>query len=127
MILVGSLRCIIPQVAKLRNFSDILVVAMRKRAKSTGKCKISDLFEEFFFWGRKNESFARAEVQFTTDIADIFVREFIEVVFWGMYCLISLLTFTQGRLAKQFGGERVGNGFSSRFLKVYHDITDMPT
>ncbi len=30
-------------------------------------------------------------------------------------------------LQKQFGGERVVNGFSSRFLKVYPDITDMPT
>ena len=42
------------------------------------------------------------------------------------YC--SIIGSTQpGRLAKQFGGERVVNGFSSRFLKVYPDITDMPT
>lgn len=42
------------------------------------------------------------------------------------YC--SIIGSTQpGRLAKQFGGERVANGFSSRFLKVYPDITDMPT
>ena len=42
------------------------------------------------------------------------------------YC--SIIGSTQpGRLAKQFGGERVVNGFSSRFLKVYPDIIDMPT
>lgn len=42
------------------------------------------------------------------------------------YC--SIIGSTQpGRLAKQFGSERVVNGFSSRFLKVYPDITDMPT
>ncbi|MFG6425747.1 MAG: DUF3987 domain-containing protein [Muribaculaceae bacterium] len=40
----------------------------------------------------------------------------------------SIIGSTQpGRLAKQFGGERVVNGFSSRFLKVYPDIADMPT
>jgi len=42
------------------------------------------------------------------------------------YC--SIIGSTQpGRLAKQFGGERVVNGFSSRFLKVHPDIADMPT
>ncbi len=41
------------------------------------------------------------------------------------YC--SIIGTTQpGCLAAQFGGKRLMNGFSPRFLKVYPDITEMP-
>ena len=41
------------------------------------------------------------------------------------YC--SIIGTTQpGRLGEQFGGKRMLNGFSSRFLKVYPEINDMP-
>lgn len=41
------------------------------------------------------------------------------------YC--SIIGSTQpGRLAEQFGGKRLMNGFSSRFLKVYPEINKMP-
>lgn len=39
----------------------------------------------------------------------------------------SIIGTTQpGRLGEQFGGKRMLNGFSSRFLKVYPEITEMP-
>lgn len=42
------------------------------------------------------------------------------------YC--SIIGSTQpGRLAEQFGGKRQMNGFSSRFLKVYPEISEMPS
>ena len=42
------------------------------------------------------------------------------------YC--SIIGSTQlGRLAEQFGGKRLVNGFSSRFLKVYPEINKMPS
>lgn len=42
------------------------------------------------------------------------------------YC--SIIGSTQpGRLAEQFGGKRLVNGFSSRFLKVYPEINEMPS
>ena len=42
------------------------------------------------------------------------------------YC--SIIGCTQpGCLAEQFGGKRLMNGFSSRFLKVYPEITTMPS
>ncbi|WP_301207177.1 DUF3987 domain-containing protein [uncultured Duncaniella sp.] len=42
------------------------------------------------------------------------------------YC--SIIGSTQpGRLAEQFGGKRLMNGFSSRFLKVYPEIKEMPS
>ncbi len=42
------------------------------------------------------------------------------------YC--SIIGSTQpGRLAEQFGGKRLMNGFSSRFLKVYPEINKMPS
>lgn len=41
------------------------------------------------------------------------------------YC--SIIGTTQpGRLSEQFGGKRTLNGFSSRFLKVYPEINEMP-
>lgn len=41
------------------------------------------------------------------------------------YC--SIIGSTQpGRLGEQFGGRRMMNGFSSRFLKVYPEINEMP-
>ena len=48
-------------------------------AVSTGKCKISDLFEKLGLWVRKTEFFARSEVQFLCDVLNILVREVIEV------------------------------------------------
>ena len=42
------------------------------------------------------------------------------------YC--SIIGTTQpGRLGEQFGGKRMMNGFSSRFLKVYPEIDEMPS
>lgn len=42
------------------------------------------------------------------------------------YC--SIIGSTQpGRLAEQFGGKRQLNGLSARFLKVYPEITEMPS
>lgn len=42
------------------------------------------------------------------------------------YC--SIIGSTQpGRLGEQFGGKRMMNGFSSRFLKVYPEIDKMPS
>ena len=42
------------------------------------------------------------------------------------YC--SIIGTTQpGRLGEQFGGKRMMNGFSSRFLKVYPEIDKMPS
>lgn len=42
------------------------------------------------------------------------------------YC--SIIGSTQpGRLSEQFGGKRLVNGFSSRFLKVYPEINEMPS
>lgn len=42
------------------------------------------------------------------------------------YC--SIIGSTQpGRLGEQFGGKRMINGFSSRFLKVYPEIDEMPS
>lgn len=42
------------------------------------------------------------------------------------YC--SIIGSTQpGRLGEQFGGKRMMNGFSSRFLKVYPEIDEMPS
>ena len=42
------------------------------------------------------------------------------------YC--SIIGSTQpGRLGEQFGGKRMMNGFSSRFLKVYPEIREMPS
>lgn len=42
------------------------------------------------------------------------------------YC--SIIGTTQpGRLGEQFGGKRIMNGFSSRFLKVYPEIDKMPS
>ena len=42
------------------------------------------------------------------------------------YC--SIIGSTQpGRLDEQFGGKRMMNGFSSRFLKVYPEIDEMPS
>ena len=42
------------------------------------------------------------------------------------YC--SIIGSTQpGRLGEQFGGKRMMNGFSSRFLKVYPEINEMPS
>lgn len=42
------------------------------------------------------------------------------------YC--SIIGTTQpGRLAEQFGGKRMMNGFSSRVLKVYPEIDEMPS
>ena len=42
------------------------------------------------------------------------------------YC--SIIGSTQpGRLVEQFGGKRMMNGFSSRFLKVYPEIDKMPS
>ncbi|MBO5456873.1 MAG: DUF3987 domain-containing protein [Muribaculaceae bacterium] len=42
------------------------------------------------------------------------------------YC--SIIGSTQpGRLGEQFGGKRMMNGFSSRFLKVYPEIDNMPS
>ena len=42
------------------------------------------------------------------------------------YC--SIIGSTQpGRLCEQFGGKRMMNGFSSRFLKVYPEINEMPS
>lgn len=42
------------------------------------------------------------------------------------YC--SIIGSTQpGRLGEQFGGKRLMNGFSSRFLKVYPEIDKMPS
>ena len=42
------------------------------------------------------------------------------------YC--SIIGSTQpGRMCEQFGGERMMNGFSSRFLKVYPEINAMPS
>lgn len=42
------------------------------------------------------------------------------------YC--SIIGSTQpGRLSEQFGGKRMMNGFSSRFLKVYPEINEMPS
>lgn len=42
------------------------------------------------------------------------------------YC--SIIGTTQpGRLGEQFGGKRMMNGFSSRFLKVYPKIDEMPS
>ena len=48
-------------------------------ADSTGKCKISDLFEKLGLWVRKTEFFARSEVQFLCDVLNILVRDVIEV------------------------------------------------
>ena len=48
-------------------------------AVSTGKCKISDLFEKLGLWVRKTEFFARSEVQFLCDVLNILVRDVIEV------------------------------------------------
>ena len=40
----------------------------------------------------------------------------------------SIIGSTQpGRLAEQFGGKRLMNGFSSRFLKVYPEINEIPS
>ena len=42
------------------------------------------------------------------------------------YC--SIIGSTQpGRLSEQFGGKRIMSGFSSRFLKVYPEIREMPS
>lgn len=48
-------------------------------AVSTGKCKISDLFEKLGLWVRKTEFFARSEVQFLCDVLNILVRDVVEV------------------------------------------------
>ena len=48
-------------------------------AGSTGKCKISDLFEKLGLWVRKTEFFARSEVQFLCDVLNILVRDVVEV------------------------------------------------
>ena len=48
-------------------------------AGSTGKCKISDLFEKPGLWVRKTEFFARSEVQFLCDVLHILVRDVVEV------------------------------------------------
>ena len=43
------------------------------KAGSTGKCKNSDLFEEFFFWSGKTEFFSGPAVQFLGEVADVLV------------------------------------------------------
>ena len=48
-------------------------------ADSTGKCKISDLFEKLGLWVRKTEFFARSEVQFLCDVLNMLVRGVVEV------------------------------------------------
>ena len=54
-------------------------LGLRLSAGSTGKCKISDLFEKLGLRVRKTEGFARSEVKFLCDVLNILVRDVIEV------------------------------------------------
>ena len=65
--------------AKGNGLHDLMEIMLDSIAGSTGKCKISDLFEKLGLWVRKTEFFARSEVQFLCDVLNILVRDVIEV------------------------------------------------
>ena len=61
---------------------------------STGKCKISDLFEEFGFGVEKPSLFRGLRFNFLPTFLIYSSEKSLKLEFLGMYCLISLLTFS---------------------------------